>query len=155
MTVQEHIDKCLLSLDVGGKNALLIVLSKDGTICRHGNGNPNANLETLKGYSDAGHFEAFMMTVTDQLIGYAGYYEQQPIVGQTCQLIIALNGPDGAEVNYKCVYGADSQGPPAELAEMLINAVKITEGWYNEEREKLKIQAVNTTVEKKKWWQIF
>lgn len=138
MSYKEKLDNCLLSLDVGEKNALLIVLAADGTICRRGNGNPDKRMELLKGVSDQEHFQAFMMTVQEHLFGFSGVFEQTPIVGRPCKLMIVFSGPDGEEAGFKCNYGEDSLGPPRELTEMLINAVKITDPWYERERENLK-----------------
>jgi hypothetical protein len=132
-------------LDVGDKNALLIVLAKDGTICRHGNGNPDREFEMLKGNSDLEHYQAFMMTVNEELFAFSGVFEQTPIVGKPCKMMIVFSGPNGEEAGFKCNYGADSQGPPREIAEMLINAVKITEHWYETEREKLHNRPVAET----------
>ena len=138
MSYKDKLDNCLISLDVGEKNALLIVLARDGTICRHGNGNPARQMETLKGVSDLEHFQAFMMTVPEHLFGFSGVFEQTPIVGRPCKLMIVFSGPDGEEAGFKCNYGEDSVGPPRELTEMVINAVKITDGWYESERQHLK-----------------
>lgn len=138
MSYKDKLDNCLVSLDVGDKNALLIVLAKDGTICRHGNGNPDKQMEMLKGVSDLQHYEAFMMTVHEELFAFSGVFEQTPIVGRPCKMMIVFSGPNGEEAGFKCNYGEDSQGPPREIAEMLINAVKITDPWYESERKNLK-----------------
>lgn len=137
MSYKDKLDKCLISLDMGEENALFIVMTKDGTICRKGNGNPAAHLETLKGYSDLGHYEAFMMTVDENWFMFSGAFEQTPYTGRICKLLVVFSGSHGEEAGFKCIYGEDSQGPPKEVAQMLINAVKITDGWYDEEREKI------------------
>ncbi len=159
MSYKDKLDKCLVSLDVGDHNALFIVMAKDGTICRKGNGNPAANMEMLKGNSDLGHYEAFMMTVNEEWFIFSGPIEQIPMVGQPCKLLVVFSGPNGEEAGFKVTYGADSLGPPKEVTEMLINAVKLTDGWYDSEREKLKIQP-QFTVESSpppstKWWEFW
>ena len=162
MSYKDKLDNCLVSLDVGERNALFIVLMKDGTICRRGNGNPDKEFEMLKGYSELQHYQAFMMTVNEELFQYSGVFEQTPIVGTPCKLMIVFSGPDGEEAGFKCNYGADSQGPPREIAELLVNAVKITDPWYETERQKLVGQTMHgpqisqighAPVEKRKWWQ--
>lgn len=133
MSFKDKLDNCLVSLDVGNKNALFIVLAKDGTICRRGNGNPNKDFELLKGTSDLEHFQAFMMTVNEDILQFSGFFEQTPIIGRPCKLMIVFSGPHGEEAGFKVEYGEDSQGPPADIVEMLINAVKLTDPWYEEE----------------------
>jgi hypothetical protein len=137
VSFKDKLDNCLVSLDVGNKNALFIVLAKDGTICRRGNGNPNKDLELLKGTSELEHFQAFMMTVSEDILQFSGFFEQTPIVGRPCKLMIVFSGPHGEEAGFKVEYGEDSQGPPADIVEMLINAVKLTDPWYEEELAKL------------------
>ena len=159
MSYKDKLDKCLVSLDVGDHNALFIIMAKDGTICRKGNGNPDKEMEMLKGVSDLQHFEAYMMTVDENWFMFSGAFEQKPMVGRLCKLLVVFSGPGGEEAGFKCLYGEDSQGPPKEVAEMLINAVKLTEGWYEEERAKLKVQpfisAIQTPKEETKWWEFW
>lgn len=158
MSYKDKLDKCLLSLEVGGKNALLIVMAKDGTICRRGNGNPEKDLEMLKGESDLQHFDAYMMTISEELFAFSGVFEQTPIIGRPCKLLIVFSGPGGEEAGFKCNYGEDSQGAPREITEMLINAVKLTDSWYEQEIEKVRER--NTfnpprTTEQKAWWEFW
>jgi len=145
VSYKDKLDNCLISLDVGEKNALFIVLTKDGTICRRGNGNPDKEFELLKGQSDLQHYQAFMMTVNEELFQYSGVFDQSPMVGRHCKMMIVFSGPGGEEAGFKCTYGEDSQGPPKEVVEMLINAVKITDPWYEAERTRLKIPPQQAT----------
>ena len=164
MSYKDKLDNCLVSLDVGDKNALFIVLMKDGTICRRGNGNPDKEFELLKGYSDLQHYQAFMMTVDEDLFRYSGVFDQTPIIGKPCKMMIVFSGPDGEEAGFKVNYGEDSKGPPREIVELLVNAVKITDPWYEEERNKIKsgpndspeISPIGHTPDtKKKWWRMW
>ena len=137
MSYKDKLDNCLVSLDVGEKNALFIVLAKDGTVCRRGNGNPDKELPLLKGHSDLQHYQAFMMTVHEEHFLFSGVFEQTPIVGKPCKLMVVFSGPDGEEAGFKVNYGEDSLGPPREVVEMLVNAVKLTDPWYDEEMTKV------------------
>jgi hypothetical protein len=156
LSYKDKLDNCLVSLDVGEKNALFIVLMKDGTLCRRGNGNPGKEFELLKGHSGLQHFQAFMMTVSEDLFQFSGLFEQTPMVGRPCKMMIVFSGPGGEEAGFKVNYGEDSQGPPREIAEMLINAVKITDPWYDEECAKLiDTPAAPPLAESKSWWQFW
>ena len=155
MTQKNQIDKLIISLDVGEKNALLIILAKDGTICRRGNGSADSeDMPLLKGVSYDGHFEALMMTVSEETLLYAGVFDQEPKQGRICQLMLVFNGKEELDISFKCTYGEDSQGPTKELVQILINAVKLTDPWYKEEQEKIKMAATNPT-ETKKWWEVW
>ena len=169
MSYKDKLDNCLVSLDVGDKNALFIVLMKDGTICRRGNGNPDKEFELLKGSSELQHYQAFMMTVSEELFQFSGVFDQTPIVGRPCKMMIVFSGPNGEEAGFKVNYGEDSVGAPREIVEMLVNAVKITDPWYEEERTKLSQKPEQQKVEQtprfkssisnpspeKKWWKMW
>ena len=138
------IDKVLITLEVGDKTCLFILLGKDGTIHRKGNGSPAGDLPLHRGVSTQKHFDAFMMTVNEAVFAYKGVIKQPNRIGTECSLTIIFQGPDDVDFSFRVIYGADSEGPPRELVEILINAVKITEGWYQE-------QLNEPQVEKKSW----
>ena len=145
---QKHlIDKALLTLDVGDKTALFILLGKDGTINRKGDGSPVHDLPLHRGHSNQRHFDALMMTIDETIFNYTGVIKQPNRVGTECALTIIFQGKNELDFSFRAVYGADSDGPPRELTEILINAVKITEGWYQEQ--------LSVPVEKERGWKFW
>ncbi len=142
------IDKVLITLEVGERTCLFILLGKDGTIHRKGDGNPAHDLALQRGVSTQKHFDAFMMTVNEGVFAYSGVRRQANILGEVCRLTIIFQGPDDIDFSFRVVYGADSEGPPGELVEILINAVKITESWYQEQLSQL-------PEEEKKGWKFW
>lgn len=148
MYTKHLLDKVLITLEVGHKTTLLILLSKDGTIHRKGNGSAQADLPLATGYSRDGHFEALMMTVEEQVFEYSGVLKMPERLGTECQLTIIFQGAHELDHSFRVVYGAESVGPPAELVQILINAVKLTEPWY---MEQLQQQAEP----EKKWWAVW
>lgn len=152
MSLKNRIDKILLTLEVGDTTALFILLGKDGTIHRKGNGGADSELPLMQGSSGDGHFEALMMTVDENIFQFTGLLKQPERLGRDCQLTIIFQGRDELDFSYRIVYGEHSQGPPAELTQILINAVKITEPWY---RQRLVDQKEEEKQEEKKWWQIW
>ena len=145
---QKHlIDKALVTLEVGEKTALFILLAKDGTIHRKGDGNTAHELPLHRGVSNQRHFDALMMTIDESIFNYCGVIRKPDRVGADCSLTIIFQGPNDVDFSFRVIYGADSEGPPRELVEILINAVKITEGWYQEQ--------LNAPVEKKKSWKFW
>ena len=138
------IDKVLITLEVGEKTCLFILLGKDGTINRKGDGNPSSDLPLHRDVSNQKHFDAFMMTVNEAIFAYKGLIKQPNRVGTECSLTIIFQGPNDVDFSFRVIYGADSEGPPRELVELLINAVKLTEDWYRQ-------QLTEPQVEKKGW----
>ena len=145
MYAKHLIDKVLITLEVGNQTALFILLEKAGVIHRKGNGSPHATELTLKeGVSQQGHFEALMMTVNENLFNYTGVINMPGRQGTECRLTLIFQGPEGIDYSFRVIYGAESEGPPQELAEILINAVKITDQWYQDN--------VAANEPGRKWW---
>lgn len=138
------IDKVLITLEVGDKTSLFILLEKEGTIHRKGTGSPDNELPLHRGVSNQKHFDAFMMTVNESIFAYRGVHRLMSPVGKECRLTIIFQGPNEVDFSFRVIYGSESEGPPRELVELLINAVKITDVWYQEQ--------LNDTKEKKKSW---
>lgn len=149
MPVKAHIDKVLITLEMDNKTSILILLTKNGEISRKGDGNPlNTSLPLMQGISHEGHFEALMMTVSENIFNYTGVIKQPERLGRECTLSIIFQGRNDVDYSFRVLYGEDSQGPPAELAQILINAVKLTEPWYKQQIKDEKEEA-------KKWWQVW
>lgn len=147
MFTKHLIDKILIMLEIGDKTGLFILLTKDGKIHRKGKGSAADDvLPVLEGISRTGHFEAMMMTVDESIFQMAGVYRSKSVIGTECKLTIVFNG-EGVDYGFRWVYGEESEGPPAELTNIVINAVKITDPWYTEQT------AVKE--EKKEWWKIW
>ena len=141
------IDKVLITLEIGDKTSLFILLAKDGTIHRKGDGNLQTDLPLQRGVSDQGHFDALMMTINEEIFAFAGVMRKPNRIGKDCTLTIIFQGPREIDFSFRVIYGADSEGPPRELVEILINAVKITQGWYQEQ--------LAAPVEKEKGWKFW
>jgi hypothetical protein len=147
MYVKHLIDKALITLEVGNTTALFILLEKGGILHRKGNGNPKTELPLKTGISHAGHFEALMITVNEELFNYTGVINMPGKQGADCQLTLIFQGPNELDFSFRVLYGADSEGPPKELAEVLINAVKLTDAWYAGQ--------LNAKEPEKKWWKLW
>ncbi len=148
MQIKPLINKVLITLEVEDRTSILILLTKDGDISRKGDGNPNnTTLPLMQGISHDGHLDALMMTVNEDIFNYSGVIKQPDRLGRECRLSIIFQGKNELDYSFRVIYGEDSQGPPVELAQILINAVKITEPWYQEQ--------LQPREEEKKWWKFW
>lgn len=145
MFAKHLISQILITLDSGDKNALFILLDKNGTIHRKGNGNADADLPLIQGRSHLGHFDAMLMTVNEAIFNHTGVIKMPDRVGVDNSLTIIFQAGQNIDYSFRVIYGQQSEGPPQELAEILINAVKLTEGWYTEQ------QALVADEGKSKW----
>lgn len=149
MYAKHLIQQVLITLEVGNATALFILLTKEGMVQRKGDGNPeHITLPLMQGISHDGHFEALMMTVPEDIFNFTGVHRMTGIVGTECRLTIIFQAQNDLDYSFRIVYGSESEGPPRELAEILINAVKITEGWYT-------TQVSESAPQEKKWWQVW
>lgn len=147
--IKQHIHKVLLTLEVDSRTALFILLTLDGGLHRKGNGNPDrTDLVLVQDVSDEGHFEALMQTVDETIFSHTGVLRLANPQGKECCLSLIFQGNNGIDFSFRVIYGDESEGSPQELAQVLINAVKITEPWYQ-------TQLAEGTTEVKKWWQIW
>ncbi|MBL0308430.1 MAG: hypothetical protein IPP77_01675 [Bacteroidetes bacterium] len=134
---------------MGEHTALFILLTKQGIVQRKGDGNPGHTHPATNAWcSSDGHSEALMMTIPEDTFNYIHVYPRPNIIGTECRLTTIFQAKDDLDYSFRVVYGSDSEGPPSELAEILINAVKITEGWYQR-------QINENTPAEKKWCQVW
>lgn len=148
MFAKHLIDKVLITLESGDVTTLFILVSKDGSIHRKGNGSADKELPLAAGVSRQGHFEALMMTVDESIFHYAGVLKMPERLGVECRLTMVFQGPEGIDYSFRVVYGNQSEGPPNELVQILINAVKITEPWYT-------AQLTQSAEKEDKWWKVW
>ncbi len=87
------------------------------------------------------------MTIEENKFNYTGVIKKPNRVGADCSLTVIFQGQGELDFSFRVIYGADSEGPPRELIEILINAVKLTESWYQEQ--------LSQPVEKEKSWKFW
>jgi hypothetical protein len=148
MLIKPFVNKILITLEVEDKTSILILLTKEGNINRKGDGSlNNLNLPLAQGISHDGHFEALLLTVSEDIFNHAGVLNYPDKKGKICQLTLIFQGANELDFSFRVKYGEDSQGPPVELAQILINAVKITEPWYQSQ--------LVPVAEESKWWEFW
>ena len=84
-------------------------------------------------------FARFIARITPEMLKDQGGYELPNRMGDNCELTLLL-GIRNSERNagFKFIYGAESQGPPREIAELVRYAVELTAPWLEEQRRLIK-----------------
>jgi hypothetical protein len=135
-TPPSDFDKALITLKINKDTALFILLAEDGTVNRMGDGSiTNDDHEMFIGMNREPLFSNFMTRINPRMLERQGAYEFPNRKGADCELTLLL-GYRGSErsAGFKFVYGAESQGPPHEIAELVRYAAELTAPWHEEQK---------------------
>jgi hypothetical protein len=133
-------DKALITLKINKDTALFILIAEDGTVNRMGDGSlSSANADVFIGINREPLFSRFVARITPEMLVQQGAYDVPNRKGAECELTILL-GYRGSErsAGFKFVYGAESQGPPREIAELVRYAAELTAPWHEEQKRAAK-----------------
>ena len=127
--MKEKVRAVLISLEIGKDMALFILLGSDGTVNRMGTGaKDNFEKAMFVGRSGDGLFAKFMALVDEGMLRHGGKYTLPNPQGQLCTLKLLFQIPKSwrgqDSIGFEFVYGADSEGPPAQVSDLVIAAVE-------------------------------
>ena len=125
-----------ISLHVDTQPSLSILLDSDGTVNRMGTGEAS-NIETdlFIGKSSEPLLPSILSNLTDDMLDYMGSYDISDKRGPLCKLSIGFQFSDGHTDGFAFFYGAESEGPPFEIAEFVRAAIALTNPWYNSQKK--------------------
>lgn len=126
----------MVTLEIDGDQSLFVLLTKDGTINRLGDGSEdNTENDLFIGCSNPESFhqvKKFARPVIDNWIGAYGSPDHK---GKPCKLLVGFQTDDGNELISHWEYGSQSQGPPPDVTKLVIGAVNATDAWWQEQKE--------------------
>jgi len=136
MTNQDDIVAIMVRLLVAGEESLFITLGDDGSITRMGTGKVgNRDRELFVGRTGEAMFQRLRQQIGPELLSWLGQQLEDPQPrGQICELTVALKYADGRESATAWRYGTESQGPPPEVVQFVIESINTTNPWYEEFR---------------------
>ena len=136
MQATEEVVLILVVLDVGGQQALFVLLDSEGTANRMGSGLVDASDRTMFiGKADSELFQQLRSKITPGMIPFLGRNLAAPSpIGKPCELTIGLKYANGREAASAWRYGSDSQGPHPEVVEFVKEALRITEPWFQRQK---------------------
>ena len=143
------LDHLFVEMKIAGKQSLLILLHKDGTINRTGNGTIHIDKNLFIGVTDtAGILQELTGLITTDFEGALNkVFDLPEKKGDVCSLEIAM--AEGKETKgIKFIYGTKSVGPPQEIKDFVLRAVALTDPWYLQQQKAVPQPA-------KKWWQFW
>ena len=126
-----------ITLKVDGDPFLFILVAGDGTTNRMGSGTfEDKNRELFIGRTEPAIFEAVRSHVTPELLRISGGFEHKDRRGTTCELTIGFKFKDGGESGFGFRYGSESEGPPQQVRDFVTEAVRVTEPWYQDFKQR-------------------
>ena len=129
----------LIDLEVNADRLLFILLSADGSINRIGSGNfKDKNRDMFIGVTDPAIFERMRSHLTEAMLQSLGHsFQRQNLRGAPCKLTLMFQFNDGTSGRSEYLYGSESEGPPSDVVDFVKAAVRETEGWYQEQLERV------------------
>jgi hypothetical protein len=126
------VDAIFIKLDINAKPSLAVVLSADGSINRMGTGTlENTEHDLFVGRTDPAIFQAVRSHLTEAMLQLLGltFHKQNPR-GAPCELTLTFQFKDNTSDGFVIFYGAESEGPPGDVASFVRAAVIQTDPWY-------------------------
>jgi hypothetical protein len=127
-----EIDRAFIKWEVAGEQVLMILLSRNGTLNRMGDGEQAKKHPMYLGNTEEPLLEQWLAELDPGWLEEAGRYEMPDPEGDICVLTIALEG-EGLDLGFAFRYGSDSMGPPEEMVHLLELALDLTDPWYEEQ----------------------
>jgi len=150
--MKENIDAIAVSLEVDSKHALGIVLAADGLINRLGTGSVNNTENDLYiGITKNNLFDNLLSKIDSRWFEHQGSYDVPDKKGKICELTIIFLHEDSKESIWKFRYGSESQGPPDDIRQFVVEAIKLTEPWYIEQKK----MVGKSSESNKPWWKFW
>jgi hypothetical protein len=148
-----NITSILITMLLEERQILFIAVSKDGSTNRMGDGSANCtDNDMFIGHSDNNGFDELVKDIDDEFIAFSGaVYDIPNKVGREAKLRVAYMG-EGIDNGFEIIYGEKSQGPPKQIVDFVLKAIKFTDPWHKE--QKRMTQQANSNKDKK-WWQFW
>jgi hypothetical protein len=149
------IEALMITLHINGQQALFLLLARDGTVNRSGSGTlSNVDADLYIGRVTPTLLNSALAPLTDDMLAFMGGYDIADKSGAECRLSIGLQFKDSSTNGFGFTYGAESQGPPTDIAQFVKHVVGVSEPWYQGQRRLTRKvgSAPPGAPPKKRWW---
>ena len=135
---KNEVDLVSITLEVEDETWLFILLARDGTINRMGDGANSPEKESVYiGLTTEKLFEKFMANIDEAMLSHPGAYDHNEKEGKNCSVkIIFSDQKEEKQAGFYFGYGSDSAGPPQPIPSLILNAIEITDPWHLEQKNK-------------------
>jgi hypothetical protein len=147
----DSINAILVKLDVADRQALFVLLAEDGLVNRLGTGAVNNSENDLfMGRTNDPLFAQLRAQIRPEWMEHFGSYDVPSKAGTTCTLSVLFKAAEGNEGGVRFVYGSESQGPPGDIRQFVMEAVRLTDPWYEKQK-----QMAAAPKKGKAWWRLW
>jgi hypothetical protein len=144
----ELINAIIVKLDISDRQALFVLLANDGAVNRSGTGAVNnTDNDLFIGRTNDPLFEQLRAQIRPGWMDRLGSYDIPSKAGITCTLSVLFKTTEGEEGGVRFVYGSESQGPPGDICQFVTEAVRLTDPWYEKQK-----QLTAAPKKNKPWW---
>lgn len=137
---KQDIQKFRIDIVSGGVSALSMMLGRDGTLGRQGNGTLPADKESVLGSSDGTIFNSLVEMLDDRIFPHADVYDHPNKIGVPITYSIVFLGHGNETAIFEFRFGSET----SDVGELLpffdgfiAQAVALTNDWYAEEKSKI------------------
>jgi len=134
--MKDTVESIMITLEVGSKQSLFILLAADGSLNRLGTGSAeNTDNDMFIGVTKKTLFKKLRKKIPQEWFDNLGRYEISEKKGLPCELTILMKHTDGQESGIQFLYGTESQGPPEDIVQFVSEAVKLTNPWHEAQKK--------------------
>jgi hypothetical protein len=128
-----------IDVDISNQNCLAIVLAKDGAISRKGTtALDSADKDFFAGITKDPVFDSLINKLSNELVDYSNTTSPScDTTKPTCKARISFGNHQLAKSLEYCVNGTFND-LPAPIKNYIINAIRVTEPWYQNQKKLLK-----------------
>ena len=130
---KDDIDQIRIEIECGGESALSMMLHRDGTVGRSGNGSLPRDGIAVLGVIDNQAFNILLDSLDERVFQHTGGYELKNIIGTPVMYGIAFLQKDNPLATFEFRMGLDNQdagGLVAYFDGFIQHAVALTNEWH-------------------------
>jgi len=150
---KDQVDGIIVTLKADDEIVLHVLLDKDGSINRIGDGVLGSDdRDMYSGVAEEPLFERLRDEIDETLLEHDGIYELPDKVGIPLELTFIFKDGDDQTASLQFKYGAESQGLPLEVLNFLRAAEGTTSAWHADQKQSL--VSVESS-QNKPWWKFW
>lgn len=159
---KDEVQKIQFDIEADGQSELSLMLCRDGTIGRQGNGNLPAEKTSVLGLTDGNEFATFINLFDDRVFAHQGVFDHPDKRGMPINYSVAFLGAKPNVCRFEFRLGLENKDVGDLLPyfdDLIKKAVALTDAWHSkataEKEAGLPAKTLDQPPSKKPWWKIW